>query len=185
MIALTGLLVGCGSSDLAQVASSEEALNAAPSAAALAALELPGCEELARLAPVPTGRWQIFAHPASPDLAVLTRDGCPLCIDTPRRASEELGKLHVLAGIETPALISTPIDDDPVPIRSEEKNGEQGDQGGEDPSGEQSPPAAGENGGVSNPQLASTPMPSDDPVPIRGLSAGLKLIGSATASSKN
>lgn len=177
-VAVALVLSACGeSSD--PVGSREAELGQVP-ASELAALDLPGCEVLPRSATA-SGRWRIDAHPADSRLAVLTRDASAVCIDTPARAREELARLYQAAGLGTPALISSPVDDDPVPIRGEEE-GQGQDQGDGQDGGDSQPPRQGD--GASNPQLASTPPPSDDPVPIRGLEGHLHLIGATASSTK-
>jgi hypothetical protein len=176
-VAVALVLPGCGES-FEPSASRESELGQIP-AAALAALDLPGCEALPRAATT-GGRWRIAAHPADSRLAVLTRGDSAVCIDTPARAREELARLYQAAGLEAPALISTPIDDDPVPIRGEEGQGE--DPGDGQDGGDSQPPRQGD--GATNPQLAGSPLPSDDPVPIRGFEGHLHLIGTAASSTK-
>jgi hypothetical protein len=170
LLVATALLgsTACGIvEEIDDTAAARGELRVAP--ASVLALELPGCDALVRLAPNARERWELEQHPADAELAVLTRDGCPVCVDRPERAERELRRLTLAASGTMHKLASSAENrnDDPVPIRG----------GGSDSS------AHGEGGPQPSAHMASSAVPDDDPVPIREDLRPLDAASSAGSSS--
>jgi hypothetical protein len=146
------VLTACGGT---MTSPDETALRTAP--LWMAEVDLPGCDACATTRM--TARRELWLHPLDDQLAVVTTDGVPTCVDLKASLIEDSGE-----GASPPSQTSAaPVDDDPIPLVRERESSPGGEtqqqNGGSD--GEES----SEDDPIPLVRLASG-KPEDDPIPL-------------------